>query len=107
MMVDLDFILPAFLGFSAGILPPLIIEKLKNKKEEKQKLASIENDIQHLQNSLQSHSSNLSTLEEKVRALEINLSHNTGALKAKIPDMPLEDTTANLQTSFSTASSQS
>ena len=107
MIINLDFILPAFLGFSAGILPPLIIEKWKSKREGKEKLASMENDIKHLQNSLQSHSSSLSSIEEKVRALEINLSHNTGALKAKIPDMPLEDTTANLQTSFSTASSQS
>jgi hypothetical protein len=54
-----------------------------------------------MQNSLQGHSSSLYSLEEKVRALEINLSHNTGALKAKIPDVPLEDTTSNLQTTFS------
>ncbi len=107
MTFSLNFIMPALLGFLAGILPPLIIEKWKSKKEEKQKLTAIENDIKHLQSSLQGHSSSLSSLEEKVRALEINLSHNTGALKAKIPDMPLEDTTANLQTSFSAAPLQS
>lgn len=96
--------IPALLGFCSGILPPLIIEKWKGKKQEKQTLTSIENDITNLQNSFHDFSSNLekrlTSTEEKVRALEINLSHNTGVLKGQNPEVPLEDTTANIQTSF-------
>jgi hypothetical protein len=89
-----------FVGFCSGVLSPFIMEKLKGKKEEKRKLTSIEQDISVLQNAFQDFSSRLAPLEEKVRALEINLSHNTGVLKGQNPDIPLEDTTTSAQASF-------
>ncbi len=100
MSFNLNYLIPALLGFLSGILPPLIIEKWKGKKEEKRKLTSIEQDISALQNAFQDFSSRLAPLEEKVRALEINLSHNTGVLKGQNPDIPLEDTTTSVQASF-------
>ncbi len=100
MSFNLNYIIPALLGFCSGILPLLIIEKWKGKKEEKRKLTSIEQDISVLQNAFQDFSSRLAPLEEKVRALEINLSHNTGVLKGQNPDIPLEDTTTSVQASF-------
>lgn len=98
MMMSLDWkiLIPGLLGFFAGLLPPLIIEKWKNRKEERRKLDIIENDITNLQNSFKTFSKEveirLTTGEERARSLEINLSHNTGVLKSKLPDTPLEDT---------------
>lgn len=100
MSFNLNYIIPALLGFCSGILPPLIIERWKSKKEEKRKLVSVEKDISNLQNAFQDFSLRLAPLEEKVRALEINLSHNTGVLKGQNPDIPLEDTTTSVQASF-------
>ncbi len=99
MDFDWKFMIPALLGFFSGLLPPLIIEKWRGRKEEKRKLDVIENDIVNLQNSFQTFSkefeTRLTTNEERSRVLEINLSHNTGVLKGKLPDTPLEDTTTN------------
>lgn len=89
----LDFIVPALLGFFSGLLPPLIIEKWKSNKEEKKKLTLLEKDLGDLQNNFNSVSSSFSSIEERVRTLELNLSHNTGVLKAKIPGAALEDAT--------------
>ncbi len=104
MTASLDFIIPALLGLSSGMLGPIVIEKWRSVKSENNKLTSIDNDILNLQGSLLRLTSDLekrmSSTEEKVRALEINLSHNTGVLKGKSPDIPLEDTTANVQASF-------
>lgn len=98
MSFDWKFLIPAVLGFLAGLLPPLIIERWKNKKEERRKIDIIENDITNLQNTFKNFSKEmehrLTTVEERARALEINLSHNTGVLKSKLPDTPLEDTPA-------------
>ncbi len=89
-----------FVGFCSGVLSPFIMEKLKGKKEGIGKLTSIEIEISTLKNTFQDFLSRLAPLEEKVRALEINLSHNTGVLKGQNPDMPLEDTTTSVQASF-------
>jgi len=99
MPSDWKFLIPALLGFFSGLLPPLIIEKWKGRREEKRKLDVIENDIMTLQNSFKSFSkeleSRVAATEERERTLEINLSHNTGVLKGKLPDVPLEDTATN------------
>ena len=96
MIFDWKFLIPALLGFLAGLLPPLIIERWKNKKEERRKIDVIENDITNLKTSFKNFSKEmehrLTTVEERARSLEINLSHNTGVLKSKLPDTPLEDT---------------
>lgn len=98
MSFDWKFLLPALLGFLAGLLPPLIIERWKTKKEERRKIDLVENDIVNLQSTFKTFSKEmehrLTTVEERARALEINLSHNTGVLKSKLPDTPLEDTPA-------------
>lgn len=89
----LDFGIPAAIGFFSGLLPPIIIEKWKTNKEEKKQLTLLEKDMQELSEHYKNVSSNISVMEEKIRALELNLSHNTGVLKAKIPEAPLEGTT--------------
>mgnify|MGYP000588373193 CR=1 FL=1 len=89
----LDFAIPAAIGFFSGLLPPVIIEKWKTNKEEKKQLTLLEKDMQDLVEHYKNVSSSISIMEEKIRALELNLSHNTGVLKAKIPEAPLEGAT--------------
>jgi len=68
MIFDWKFLIPALLGFLAGLLPPLIIERWKNKKEERRKIDVIENDITNLQTSFKNFSKEmehrLTTVEE-------------------------------------------
>jgi hypothetical protein len=40
----------------------------------------------------------LSVTEERIRALEINISHNNAVLKVKLPDAPLEEGAASTNT---------
>ena len=103
MIFDTNFITPALLGFFSGLLPPLIIEKWKGSRDAKNRLTLLEVDVQIIKDNFKGFSAELDKrlipIEEKVRALEVNLSHNTGVLKATIHNAPLEDTTTNIQTS--------
>ncbi len=100
MILTLDTIIPALLGFAAGIMGPLVAEKWKGKKAEERKLTSIEIDAVSLQNSFQMHTADtekrLTSMEERLRSLEINISHNIAVLKVKMPDAPLEDSAATI-----------
>lgn len=99
--MDLSFnaILPVILGFLSGMIAPIIVEKWKGKKAEEQKVMSTENEMVILQNSFKSLAADLekrlSVAEERLRSLEINISHNNTVLKVKLPDAPLEEGNAS------------
>ncbi len=95
--MDFSFysILPAILGFFAGMIAPIVVEKWKGRKDEERKVISIEKEVTILQDSFKSLAldmeKRLSVTEERIRALEINISHNNAVLKVKLPDAPLEE----------------
>ena len=95
--MDFSFtaILPAILGFFSGMIAPIIVEKWKGKKAEERKVMSTENEMIILQNSFKSLAADLekrlSVTEERLRSLELNISHNNAVLKVKLPDAPLEE----------------
>ena len=99
--MDFSFydILPAILGFFAGMIGPIVVEKWKGKKEEERKVLSTENEMIILQNSFKSIAADLekrlSVTEERLRSLELNISHNNAILKVKLPDAPLEEGNAS------------
>ena len=103
--MDFSFysILPAILGFFAGMIAPIVVEKWKGRKDEERKVMSIEKEVTILQDSFKSLAldmeKRLSVTEERIRALEINISHNNAVLKVKLPDAPLEEgaTSTNTQ----------
>lgn len=96
MILTLEIFIPALLGFSSGMLAPIIVEKWKGKKAEERKILSIEIDTVSLQNSFQAHAADtekrLTSMEERLRSLEIN----TAVLQVKLPDAPLENSTATI-----------
>lgn len=93
--MNIEFILPAIIGFLSGIFAPMIVEKWKGKKEEERKVSLIEADLKQLKEEVEEissqHKEAYSSLEERLRSLELTLSHNTGVLKSKMPEAPLED----------------
>jgi hypothetical protein len=102
--MDFSFysILPAILGFFAGMIAPIVVEKWKGRKDEERKVISIEKEVTILQDSFKSLAldmeKRLSVTEERIRALEINISHNNAVLKVKLPDAPLEEGTTSTST---------
>ena len=75
--MDFSFysILPAILGFFAGMIAPIVVEKWKGRKDEERKVISIEKEVTILQDSFKSLAldmeKRLSVTEERIRALEI------------------------------------
>ena len=102
--MDFSFysILPTILGFFAGMIAPIVVEKWKGRKDEERKVISIEKEVTILQDSFKSLAldmeKRLSVTEERIRALEINISHNNAVLKVKLPDAPLEEGAASTNT---------
>jgi hypothetical protein len=81
------------------MIGPIVVEKWKGKKEEERKVLSTENEMIILQNSFKSIAADLekrlSVTEERLRSLELNISHNNAILKVKLPDAPLEEGNAS------------
>ena len=92
MPFKLDVIITALIAFVSGVIVPFIMEKIRNKKEQQQKLVSMDTDLIVFKNFMSDVEKRLVPMEERVRNLELNSSHNTALLKVKMADAVLEDT---------------
>lgn len=94
-MLDLKgIVLPAFVGFFGGFLGPILVEQYKGIKEESIKQITMEEKLKNLDDKLTKESSllegRIGALENHCRNLELNQSRNSGVLKGRLPDIPLE-----------------
>lgn len=95
MPFRLDVIIAAVIAFISGVIVPFVLEKIRNKKEQQQKVLSMDNDLILFKSFMSDVEKRLVPMEERVKNLELNISHNTGLLNVKMEDMISEDTHVN------------
>ena len=82
----IQYVLPSFLGFLAGIMAPIIVEKWKGSKEGLRKQIFMEAEISKLQETLSNFSvkteEKITSLENQLKNTEISLSHYHGLLES-------------------------
>ncbi|MES2252577.1 MAG: hypothetical protein V4482_02705 [Pseudomonadota bacterium] len=87
-------ILPATIGVFGGLLGPILVEKWKGSEEEHKKQIVMEERFKKLEEKSNNSSSDLeeriTSIESQLKNLELNISQNTGVLKGRLPDIPLE-----------------
>ncbi|MDP3372082.1 MAG: hypothetical protein Q8S21_04250 [Candidatus Paracaedibacteraceae bacterium] len=90
-----SLIFPTALGIFGGFLGPILVEKWKGSENNSKKQIFMEAEIQKTEEKLtsfvQSMETRLSSVENQLKTIELTLSHNTGALKSRLPDIPLKE----------------
>ncbi|MES2607641.1 MAG: hypothetical protein V4544_02780 [Pseudomonadota bacterium] len=86
--------LPALIGVFGGLFGPILVEKWKGSEEGSKNQIVIEQRLQKLEEKVNSFSSGIedrmTSMENNLKNIELNISRNTGVLKGKLPDIPLE-----------------
>ena len=99
-MIDFkSVILPALVGVFGGFFGPLLLEKWKGSENRSTKQIYMEAELQKLEERLNSISYDMgervTSLDNRFKSLELTFTHNTGILKGKLPDAPLELPSSN------------
>lgn len=87
-------ILPAVIGVFGGLLGPILVEKWKGSEEGNKKQIVIDERLKKLEEKTNDFSAgltnNVASIENRLKNLELNITHNNGILKDRFPDIPLK-----------------
>ena len=82
MIFNVEMFVPAFFGFASGMLAPILVEKWKGRRKDMVRIISLENEINLLKSSVK----HFTTIEERVRSLEISYAESD-ALKEQVREL--------------------
>jgi len=83
-------ILPILLAILSGILSPIIVERWKQSSKDAQKLLLLEQRIEKIEESLGNLNNRVDKaiphLENELKDVEVQISHDVGVLKGRLPE---------------------
>lgn len=89
-----NIIVPTIIGIFGGFLGPILVEKWKGNEANFKKQIIMSAEVHKTQENLNTFmatmESRMSSMENQIKIIELNLSHNAGVLKGLYPNAPLK-----------------